>query len=132
MAERPWVTPDEIRKYSERESVQERSDEKLAVDIARAEAYVIRYTQNTFGDYDTIPGNVRIAVILLAEAYAANAAEFGSGESSVKSESLGSYSYTAAEADSDEIIDSLDLSALLAEYIAPKAKSTVTMRLRRL
>ena len=48
MAERPWVTPQEVRDYSEIPSVQKRSDTRLAVDIARAEQYVITYTHNTF------------------------------------------------------------------------------------
>ncbi|EJW90353.1 hypothetical protein YqbG, partial [gut metagenome] len=48
MAERPWVTPKEVREYSEIEAVQKRSDTRLTVDIARAEQYVITYTHNSF------------------------------------------------------------------------------------
>ena len=51
--ERPWVTPEEVRDYSEFESVQKRTDKKLAIDISRAEQYVIDYTHTRFEDYFT-------------------------------------------------------------------------------
>ena len=70
MANRPWVSPEEVREYSEMEAVQQRSDTRLAVDIARAEQYVVTYTHNKFEDYEEIPPPVKTAVILLAEAYA--------------------------------------------------------------
>lgn len=43
MAVRPWVTPQEVRDYTEIKSVQERNDTRIAVDISRAEQYVISY-----------------------------------------------------------------------------------------
>ena len=39
-----WVTPEEIREYTDIKAVRERSDSKLRVDITRAEQYVITYT----------------------------------------------------------------------------------------
>ena len=48
MAVRPWVTPQEVRDYTEIKSVQERNDTRIAVDISRAEQYVISYTNNAF------------------------------------------------------------------------------------
>lgn len=47
MADRPWVTPEEVKEYSEIPAVQQRSDTRLTVDIARAEQYVITYTHNS-------------------------------------------------------------------------------------
>ena len=35
MVERPWVLPNEVKEYSEKPSVQERTDARLAVDITR-------------------------------------------------------------------------------------------------
>lgn len=130
MAARPWVTPDDVRAYTDRQNVKDRSDEKLAVDITRAELYVMKYTRNKFERYAEIPEPVKIAVILVAEAYAAYAVNFGDGRGTYKSESFDDYSYTAA--DTEYILGNLDLSALLEEFIAPKTKNTVTMRMRKL
>ena len=130
MAARPWVTPDEVRAYTDRQNVKGRTDEKLAFDIARAELYVIKYTRNKFEKYDEIPEPVKIAVILIAEAYAVYAVNFGDGFGTYKSESFDDYSYTAA--DTEYILSNLDLSSLLEEFILPETKNTVTMRMRKL
>lgn len=125
MAKRPWVTPDEVREYSGVQSVKDRTDAQLAIDIARAEQYVITYTHNDFSDYDEIPGSVRTAVIILAENYAHGAVLIAKG---VKSETFDDYSYTAADSAFD--IEDLDLAALLDDFIKTGASGTVTMRMR--
>lgn len=127
MADRPWVTPQEVRDYSENEVVQNRTDARLAVDITRAEQYVITYTHNTFADYDTIPDPVKTAVIILAEAYAWNTYV---QTKELKSETFDDYSYTAES--SAISIDGLDLAALLDDYVVAQANCSVTMRMRRL
>ena len=71
MADRPWVTPEEVKEYSEIPAVQQRSDARLAVDITRAEQYVITYTHNSFKEGD-LPQAVKTAVLILAEAYGHN------------------------------------------------------------
>lgn len=127
MAERPWVTPQEVKGYSEIPAVQQRSDTRLAVDIARAEQYVITYTHNTFKDMEEIPGPVKTAVLLLAEAYGHNACI---AAKEVKSETFDDYSYTA---ESSQIsIEALDLSALLDDYVINEPRNGVTLRMRRL
>lgn len=129
MATRPWVTPQEVKDYTEIKSVQSRTDARVAVDISRAEEYVISYTNNRFDteEYTTIPAAVKTAVILLAEAYGFNS-HISSKE--VKSESFDDYSYTAA----DGLVEAkdLDLATLLDGYCIAKAKNRVTMRMRRL
>lgn len=124
---RPWVTPQEVRDYSEFDSVQKRTDVKLTIDISRAEQYVIDYTHNTFEECSELPSSVRTAVILLAELYAHNAVE---RTKQLKSETFDDYSYTA-ESTILEIKD-LDLSSLLDEYVNTQANGTVTMRMRKL
>ena len=62
MAERPWVTPEELKEYTEFEEVKNRADSKLKIDISRAESWVIDYCNNRFDDpekYPEIPENVR-------------------------------------------------------------------------
>lgn len=127
MAKRPWVTPDEVREYSEVEAVRKRSDARLAVDITRAEQYVITYTHNDFADVEVIPPPVKTAVIILAENYSHNAVLVSKG---VKSETFDDYSYTAA--DSAFSIEDLDLAALLDDYIKAQANKSITMRMRKL
>lgn len=127
MVQRPWVTPDEVREYSEIKQVRERSDKRLEVDIARAEQKVISYTNNKFTDYDAIPSAVRTAVILLAEAYGYNTYVAVSGK---KSETFDDYSYTA---DTSGInVNGLDLESMLDEFCISEPRNGVTMRLRRL
>lgn len=128
MAERPWATPDDVREYTDRASVKARTDAKLAVDITRAEQYVIAYTKNDFADaekFPVIPGPVKTAVVLLAEHYGFTAKSGGM----MKSETYDDYSYTAAEG---TLIDLLDLRPLLDAFVVTAPKGGVTMKLRKL
>lgn len=127
MAKRPWVTPQEVKEYSEIPAVQQRSDTRLAVDIARAEQYIITYTHNSFKDMEESPASVKMAVLLLAEAYGHNAII---AAKEVKSETFDDYSYTA---ESSQIsVEALDLSALLDDYVINEPRNGVTLRMRRL
>ena len=133
MAERPWVLPKEIKAYTDIEAVQQRKKDKLEMDIARAEQYVITYTHNRFEGYDKIPGPVRTAVILLAEAYASYANQLKkTGGGAVKSKTFDDYSYTAGEGTFEDFVKALDLAALLDDFVIKQASGTVTMRMRRL
>ncbi len=124
---RPWVTPDEVREYTEEKSVQERTDARLKVDISRAEQYVITLTHNDFSKYEEIPDAVKTAVLILAEAYGHNAVLKKNG---IKSESYDDYSYTVEN--SEISIESLYLSSLLDLYVISEPRGGVTVRLRRL
>ena len=133
MATRPWVLPKEVKAYTDIEAVQQRKKDKLEMDIARAEQYVITYTHNRFEGYDKIPGPVRTAVILLAEAYASYANQLKkTGGGAVESETFDDYSYTAGEGTFEDFVKALDLAALLDDFVIKQASGTVTMRMRRL
>ncbi len=133
MAERPWVLPEDVRAYTEIEAVQQRSDERLAVDIARAEQYAITYTHDRFEDCAEIPSSVKTAVLLLAEAYASYADRLKkTGGGALKSETFDDYSYTAGEDTFEDLVRALDLAALLDDHVVAKPRSGVTMRLRKL
>lgn len=128
MAKRPWATPDDVREYTDRASVKARTDAKLAVDITRAEQYVIAYTKSDFTDaekFPEVPEPVKTAVILLAEHYGFTARSGGM----MKSETYDDYSYTAAEG---TLIDLLDLRPLLDAFVVTAPKGGVTMKLRKL
>lgn len=127
MADRPWVTPNEVKEYSEIPAVQQRSDARLTVDIARAEQYVITYTHNSFKDMEEIPQAVKTAVLILAEAYGHNAAI---AAKEVKSETFDDYSYTAET--SQISVEALDLAALLDDYVIAQPRNGVTLRMRKL
>lgn len=130
MAQRPWVTPADITDYTEYPSVASRTAPKLAVDISRAEQYIISYTNNTFDTYDEIPPSVKTAAILLAEAYAYNAC-LATRSTAMKSEQFDDYSYTMADAEPIDI-SGLDIASLLDGYTVDKARQGVTMRMRKL
>lgn len=127
MAERPWVTPQELKEYSEIPAVQQRSEMRLAVDISRAEQYVITYTHNSFAEVKELPQAVKTAVLILAEAYGHNsviaAKEF-------ESETYDDYSYTSKS--SEISIQALDLAALLDDFVKSEPRKGVTLRMRKL
>lgn len=125
---RPWIRPEDVKQYTSHKEVAERGDEKLAIDISRAEMKIIRITNNNFEDYDELPEPVKIATILVAEAYAKNGIE--ATKKRITSETFDDYSYTAESATITE--DSLDLDDLLAPYVVAAGRGKTVMRLRRL
>lgn len=71
--QRPWISPDDVKEYTDYPEVAERSEGKLKQDILRAEMKIIKITNNRFDDdekYPEIPEQVKLATILVAEAYA--------------------------------------------------------------
>lgn len=126
---RPWVTPEEVRGYSDLPSVQNREDVKLETDIQRAEGYIIHYCNHDFSDEKyagSVPKDVRIAALLLAEHYAYSKQNVGRKTS----ETFDDYSYTTSD---DQIeISTLGLEALLDQYVKNKAKERFNMKLRKL
>lgn len=127
---RPWVTPAQVIDYTSSEKVKERGDSKLTFDIARAEKYVIFHTHNRFTapEYNySIPPDVTMAIILLAEAYAKQACI--QKEGAMKSETFDDYSYTVDDAN---LAEKLGLGALLEEYILPEDSGKIIMKLRKL
>lgn len=128
---RPWVKPSQVKDYTSSKKVMERSDTQLAFDIARAEKYVIFHTHNDFTSAEycsSLPSDVTMAVILLAEAYAKQA--IAQQEGLKKSETFDDYSYTM-DTDTD-LADNLGLGALLDEYVLPEDNGKVIMKLRKL
>ena len=62
MPARPWITPEQVREYSETPEVVARTDAKLTVDISRAEQYILTYTHNKgLLDMDELPESVKTA-----------------------------------------------------------------------
>ena len=105
---RPWVSPQDLKDYTEIKEIKERADKKLAFDIARAEQKIIKITNNKFDaeEYaEQIPETVKMAIILVAEAYAKNTIE--KAKKQIKSESFDDYSYTLDSGIID--LDSLNL-----------------------
>ena len=130
MATRPWVTPAQVKDYTEYKEVVSRNDIKLAIDISRAEQYVITYTNNKFdlvvdGVPEPLPDPVKTAIILLAESYAYNAIE---STRKRKSETFDDYSYT--DESNSVSISSLGLEPLLDSYKKIVSRNGITMNLR--
>ena len=138
---RPWVSPQQVKEYTDIAAVKERPDAKLSVDIARAEQYVINYTHNDFSDIayaTTIPDEVKYAVIMLAEAYAnqaivsAKQADIITVKKGMKSETYDDYSYSIAETTAEVDIAALNLSSLLDGYVLAEAKGKIIVRMRKI
>ena len=127
--ERPWVFPSDVQEYSSYADVQERDDDKLEIDIVRAEQMVIAYTHNDFTgeEYTEIPKSVRTAVILLAERYAHSAYIT---TRKYTSETFDDYSYTANDAEVS--LSDMGITSLLDPYVITQATGNVFMRLRKL
>ncbi len=132
MATRPWITPAEVKDYTEFDNVKNRPDPKLLTDIARAELYIIHRTNNDFADaeaYPAIPVDIKTATLLVAEFYA-NAAQ-QDPQKTYQSETFKDYSYTVSSG-SDKSADDLDISALIATHIKTASTGTLNMKLRKL
>lgn len=125
-AERPWILPEDVKSYTSHKEVAERSDERLKFDIARAEMKIIHITNNKFTGCEEIPEPVKMAVILVAEAYAKNDIE--AAKKKIKSESFDDYSYTLESGTIS--LDSLDLEELLRDYIITDGIGKIVMKLR--
>ena len=126
---RPWVSPQDLKDYTEIKEIKERADKKLAFDIARAEQKIIKITNNKFDEEEyaeQIPETVKMAIILVAEAYAKNTIE--KAKKQIKSESFDDYSYTLDSGIID--LDSLNLEELLSDYIMSEGIGKMMMRLR--
>ena len=115
--QRPWSSPDDVKEYTDYPEVAERSEGKLKQDILRAEMKIIKNTNNRFDDdekYPEIPEQVKLATILVAEAYAKNLVERATKK--IKSETFDDYSYELTET-KDIDISGLDLDELLADFV---------------
>lgn len=127
--DRPWITPNDVKNYSDLENVKIRTDTKLKIDIQRAEAFIISHTNNSFTDSkyaDKVPEDVKVADIILAEYFAHNT----QAVDKKTSETFDDYSYTISSSTID--ITSLGIDTLLEPYVMTKASGKVTMRLRKL
>ena len=115
--QRPWISPDDVKEYTDYPEVAERSEGKLKQDILRAEMKIIKITNNRFDDdekYPEITEQVKLATILVAEAYAKNLVERATKK--IKSETFDDYSYELTET-KDIDISGLDLDELLADFV---------------
>ncbi|MGN0332178.1 MAG: DUF3199 family protein [Lachnospiraceae bacterium] len=126
---RPWITPNDVKEYTESDAVRKKEDSKLKFDIARAEAYIIKRTNNPFKE--DLPDDVRMADIMLADAYARKSVE-GRTENGgkISSETFDEYSYTIDT--STDYIGELDVGVLLDPYVIEEGKGKIVMRMRKL
>lgn len=146
---RPWVTPAEVKAYTDFAKVSSRADEKLQVDIRRSENAIIEYLNRDFTEidpdtgeryidpdtglpYEDIPQDVLDATIILAESIALNAVSSSRAEG-LESEDFDDYSYKRFSMEDFKWVSNLNLGPNLNRYIldAGSGKRTV-LRLRRL
>lgn len=125
MPARPWVTPEEVKEYSIEPCVSDRTDARLKMDISRAESYILAYTRNKSllddDKYPTIPGDIKNAVIILAEYYGVQSVKRG-----YTSESFDDYSYSKDVTTAVDI-SLLGLEYLLDDYIVSEGSGKITL-----
>jgi hypothetical protein len=146
---RPWVTPTQVKEYTDFQKVKDRTDPKLEVDIRRSENAIIEYLNRDFTEIDPetgekyidpntglpyvdIPLDVIDATIILAESIALNAISSSRAEG-LQSEDFDDYSYKRFSMDDFKWVTNLNLGPNLNRYIldAGSGKRTV-LKLRRL
>ena len=110
-----WILPADVIRYSESGSVRERSFDALEVDIRRAQMSISRYCGKDFDDtevFAALPESVKLACVILAEAYARSASRSARG---FKRETFDEYSYEAENTLVD--FEELGLRSLLSEFV---------------
>lgn len=112
MAARPWVKPEDLKMYTDYEDVGQRSDEKIKIDISRAESYVMHHTGQAF-ENGVLPENIRIAVLLLAEYYAH--LNYRASTGTIQSETFDDYSYVTEIREIE--FEDLNIRDLLMPYL---------------
>lgn len=130
---RPWIKPADVKMYTDISAVEARTDEKMQMDIARAEQYVIAYTHNNFSDVayaTTMPSEVLLAITLLAERYASTAIMSAkiAANSGKTSETFDDYSYSVGSTDMD--VSNLNLGSLLDSYVKDISTGNISMKMR--
>ncbi|MBC6308122.1 DUF3199 family protein [Listeria sp. FSL L7-1582] len=112
-----YITPQELKSYSEFEAVQDRSDGSLLLDIIEAESELestLRQPISEVLDVDEkLPEKLRIALLKLAQFFALINSD-DSIQKGYTSEKMSDYSYTIGSGDS---LKKPDISGLINGFI---------------
>ena len=119
------ITPEDVRQYSEFDTVKTRQETQLKFDIVQAKQDIFKYCGHDFSDYPELPEEVELAFIKLAEYYAIINSDEGRVRG-IKSESLGDYSYTIGDGDTKK----LSLKSLLDEYVEDTGQKGTKFKMR--
>jgi len=108
------VQPQEIRDYTTIQSVIDRTDAQLTIDILQAESKLFEATGRTSNDviFSPLPENIRIFLIKWSEYYGANSDFANAGQ--YKSESFDDYEYDKFDSAKVTIPD---VNSLIKQYI---------------
>ncbi|EAD4096346.1 DUF3199 family protein [Listeria monocytogenes] len=119
-----YITPEELITYSDFDSVKERNEEKLVMDILEAEMDLQAALGKSLADIRSkntkesgFPGTLKLALLRLAQFRALyNTSE--SMQKGYSSEKIADYSYSLANGES---INYPDISNLIADYKVEKS-----------
>lgn len=114
---RPWITADELERFTERTEVKDLNPLRKSVMINLAESKIIAYCHHDFSDekYPEIPMAVKNATYILAEAFCYNDRRQTTGV--IKSETYDDYSYTIESSEISTDFDVLGIATLLKPYV---------------
>lgn len=122
------ITPEDVKNYSTFESVKNRPETQLKMDILEAVTYVNSKIEKPLKEYEKLPDELEIALLKVAQFYA-----LVNGDESIvkgyKSEKIGDYSYTLSDGSS---LSMPDVSGLLNAFMSADEKKTdgVFLRMR--
>ncbi|RFA37038.1 hypothetical protein CAI16_02900 [Virgibacillus dokdonensis] len=122
------ITPEDVKNYSTFESVKNRPETQLKMDILEAVTYVNSKIEKPLKEYENLPDELEIALLKVAQFYA-----LVNGDESIvkgyKSEKIGDYSYTLSDGSN---LSMPDVSSLLNGFIPSDEKKTdgVFLRMR--
>lgn len=121
------ITPQDVLDYTSYESVKNRTPDQLRFDIIQAREDIFKYCGHDFSEYETLPEEVELAFIKVAEYYALINSDEGVAKG-IKSEKLGDYSYTLG----DGKVQELKIGNLLHNYVKDSARRGTSFRMRSL
>lgn len=122
------ITPLDLKGYSTFESVRERPDSLLELDILEAETFIEKQLAEPLTEYTPLPKKLRLALLKVAQFFAlVNSDE--SITKGYKSEKIGDYSYTMGDGTSMSLPDVSDLLEKFAKA-EEQPKSGLFLRMR--
>lgn len=122
---RPWITPAQLRDFSDNSIVKNKSDAKLSAMITIAEGKIISYCHHDFSDekYTDLPAEIITAVLIIADALSYN--DSLRATNNVKSETFDDYSYTIENSEIPIDFSVLGVKSLLDPFVEDGSGSII-------
>lgn len=124
------ISPAEVKDYTVFDSVKERADVQLSMDIIQAQQDIFSFAGHKFTDeqYSTLPTEVKLAFIKLTEFYALTNSDESLAKG-IKTEKIGDYQYSLGDGGT---IQNFSLETLLSEHVQTTGQKRMRFKMRSL